>query len=148
MQFIFRSVRRSMAILLLTGLFASAGDMRTWTAQLVAPSMVNAVQPIFLASAPAADLPPPLEFKQPAIVIPRAVKVFGFTFMAQAPEKFTPRLAEPHEQPRVPHPPQRIGHVGHDAVRDRLQVTLQRHRRRTKAGRFEGGRQRAAPHRR
>ena len=65
MQFIFRSVRRSMAILLLTGLFASAGDMRTWTAQLVAPSMVNAVQPIFLASAPAADLPPPLEFKQP-----------------------------------------------------------------------------------
>ncbi len=94
MQFIFRSVRRSMAILLLTGLFASAGDMRTWTAQLVAPSMVNAVQPIFLASAPAADLPPPLEFKQPAIVIPRAVKVFGFTFMAQAPEKFTPRLAD------------------------------------------------------
>lgn len=75
-------------------LWRDGTNLKTVPAQLVAPYMVNAAQPIFLASAPAADLPPPLEFKQPAIVLPQAVKVFGFTIPEQAAEKFAPRLAD------------------------------------------------------
>ncbi len=69
-------------------------DLRNVPAQLVAPYGVIAQPPIFLVSAPADDLPPPLVLRQPNIAIPQAVKLLGFEFPEQAPEKVVRRLAD------------------------------------------------------